>query len=46
MHLACTLRGLAIAFALTGAKADERDVLTRMFTAEPDLVATWPGQTL
>ena len=29
----CTLQGLPVAFALTGAKADERDVLTAMLTA-------------
>ncbi len=45
-HLVCTLSGLPIAFALTGAKADERDVLLAMFTAGPDLLATRPGQTL
>jgi hypothetical protein len=46
LHLVCTLRGLPVAFALTGAKADERDVLRSMFTAGPDLVTTRPGQTL
>lgn len=45
-HLVCTLGGLPIAFALTGAKADERDVLLAMFTTGPDLLATRPGQTL
>ena len=42
----CTLQGLPVAFALTGAKADEREVLAGMFTADPDLVAARPGQTL
>jgi DDE family transposase len=46
LHLVCTLHGLPVAFALTGAKADEREVLTGMFTADPELVATRPGQTL
>ena len=36
LHLVCTLQGLPVAFALTGAKADEREVLLAMFTAEPD----------
>jgi hypothetical protein len=30
-HLVCTLHGLPVAFALTGAKADEREVLLAMF---------------
>ncbi len=46
LHLVCTLHGLPVAFALTGAKADERDVLLAIFTAEPGLVTTRPGQTL
>src|ERR1035438_609711 len=46
LHLVCTLQGLPVAFALAGAKADERDVLTGMLTAGPDLVAARPGQTL
>jgi Transposase DDE domain len=46
LHLVCTLQGLPVAFALTGAKADERAVLAGMFTADPDLVTTRPGQTL
>jgi hypothetical protein len=46
LHLVCTLQGLPVAFALTGAKADERDVLAGMLTADPDLVITRPGQTL
>jgi hypothetical protein len=46
LHLVCTLQGLPVAFALTGAKADERDVLCGMLTAGPDLVAARPGQTL
>jgi Transposase DDE domain len=46
LHLVCTLQGLPVAFALTGAKADERDVLLGMFTAEPGLLTARPGQTL
>jgi hypothetical protein len=46
LHLVCTLGGLPVAFALAGAKADERDVLLAMFTAEPGLVATRSAQTL
>ena len=38
--------GLPVAFALTGAKADEREVLAGMFTAGPDLLTARPGQTL
>jgi hypothetical protein len=46
LHLVCTLHGLPVAFALAGAKADERDVLAGMLTAGPDLLAARPGQTL
>jgi hypothetical protein len=46
LHLVATLHGLPVAFALTGAKADERDVLLDMFTAGADLLAARPGQTL
>ena len=46
LHLVCTLHGLPVAFALTGAKADEREVLLAMFTIEPGLVASRPGQIL
>ena len=46
LHLVCTLHGLPVAFALTGAKADERDVLLALFTTEPGLLATRPGQIL
>jgi hypothetical protein len=45
-HLVCTLQGLPVAFALTGAKADERDVLLGIFTAGPELITARPGQTL
>jgi hypothetical protein len=47
LHLLCTLGGLPIAFALTGAKADERETLLDIFTTEPTLVTDRPpGQTL
>jgi hypothetical protein len=46
LHLMCTLQGLPIAFALTGAKADERETLLDLLAAEPNLVAARPGQTL
>jgi hypothetical protein len=46
LHLVATLQGLPVAFALTGAKADERDVLAGMLTAEPELAASRSGQTL
>ncbi len=46
LHLVCTLQGLPVAFALAGAKADERDVLLAMFATEPGLTAARPGQTL
>jgi hypothetical protein len=46
LHLVCTLQGLPVAFALAGAKADERDVLAGMLTAGPELAASRPGQTL
>jgi hypothetical protein len=46
LHLVTTLHGLPVAFALAGAKADERDVLTGMLAAGPDLLAARPGQTL
>jgi hypothetical protein len=47
LHLLCTLGGLPIAFALTGAKADERETLLDIFATEPMLVTDRsPGQTL
>ncbi|WP_405691002.1 IS982 family transposase [Streptomyces sp. NBC_00057] len=46
LHLVCTLQGLPIAFALTGAKADERETLLDLLAAEPELVAARAGQTL
>lgn len=46
LHLLCTLGGLPVAFALTGAKADERTTLLGMLDADPDLVARHPRQTI
>jgi hypothetical protein len=46
LHLIATLHGLPIAFALTGAKADERQTLLDVLGADPDLIAARPGQTL
>lgn len=46
LHLVATLGGLPIGFALTGAKADERQTLLGILAASPDLAAQRPGQTL
>ena len=46
LHLVCTLHGLPVAVALTGAKADERQVLLDLLATEPQLVAARPGQLL
>ena len=45
LHLLCTLGGLPVGAALTGAKADERLVLLDIL-ADPALDAHRPGQTL
>jgi hypothetical protein len=37
LHLLCTLHGLPVGFALTGAKADERTVLLDILHADPSL---------
>lgn len=46
LHLVCTLGGLPVGFALTGAKADERQTLLEIFHLDPALTAERPGQTL
>jgi hypothetical protein len=46
LHLVCTLHGLPVAVALTGAKADERQVLLDLLATQPQLVAARPGQLL
>jgi hypothetical protein len=45
LHLLCTLHGLPVGFALTGAKADERHTLLEIVTGDPAL-ATRTRQTL
>lgn len=45
LHLVCTLHGLPIAFALTGAKADERAVLEQLLD-DPQLAALRDGQVM
>ena len=42
LHLLCTVHGLPLGWALTGAKADERDVLIEILTTTPTLGRT-PG---
>jgi Transposase DDE domain len=46
LHLACTLHGLPVMFALAGAKADEREVLLGMLENARDVVNAHPGQTV
>jgi hypothetical protein len=45
-HLACTLQGLPIAFALTGARADERETLLDLPAAGCGLLRERPRQAL
>ena len=44
LHLLCTLHGLPVGFALTGAKADERQTLLEIFDTDPELPAWRAGQ--
>ena len=46
LHLVCTLHGLPVMFALSGAKGDEREVLLGMLENDIGLVRQRPGQTL
>ncbi|MFJ5155912.1 hypothetical protein ACIQCF_30940 [Streptomyces sp. NPDC088353] len=46
LHLVCTLQGLPGRHRPDRAKADERETLLDLPDAEPELVATRPGQTL
>jgi hypothetical protein len=46
LHLVCTLGGLPVLFALTGAKADERETLRDTFDLAPEVMAAHPGQTI
>ena len=39
LHLVCTLHGLPVGWALTGAKADEREVLEQILATTPALAA-------
>src|SRR4051812_9417339 len=46
LHLLCTLHGLPVGFALSGAKADEREVLLGILDADPALAVGRDGQTV
>lgn len=46
LHLLCTLHGLPVGFALTGAKADERQTLLEIFHTDPTLLAGRATQML
>jgi hypothetical protein len=46
LHLVCTLTGLPVLFALTGAKADERETLLGMLKADRDVAEAHPGQVI
>jgi DDE family transposase len=43
LHLVCTLHGLPVAFALTGAKAADREVLLDILAVEPTLLTDRPS---
>ncbi len=46
LHLVATLHGLPTGYALTGAKADERQVLLDLLHDDPTLAGSRPGQIL
>jgi len=46
LHLLCTVHGLPVGFALTGAKADERQTLLGILDADHDLTRDRVGQTI
>src|SRR6266567_4439986 len=46
LHMLATLHGLPVGFALTGAKADERQVLLGILDADPQLTTGRAGQIL
>ena len=46
LHLLCTVHGLPVGFALTGAKADERQTLLGILDHDPDLTCGRTGQTI
>src|SRR4051794_14631204 len=45
-HLLCTLHGLPVGYAISGAQADEREVLLGILEADPMLTAGRSGQTV
>lgn len=46
LHLVCTLGGLPVLFALTGAKADERETLLGLLDTAPEVTVARPRQTI
>jgi hypothetical protein len=46
LHLVCTPGGLPVLFALTGAKAGERETLRDMLDTAPEVTAAHPKQTI
>ncbi|MCA1673456.1 MAG: IS982 family transposase [Actinobacteria bacterium] len=46
LHLLCTLHGLPVGFAVTGAKADERQTLLGIFDTDPTLLVGRHDQTM
>ena len=46
LHLLCTVGGLPVGYALTGAKADERQVLLDMMANSPTLLTGRAGQII
>ena len=46
LHLLCTVHGLPLGFALTGAKADGRQTLPGILDEDPDLTRGRAGQTI
>ncbi len=46
LHLLCTLHGLPVGFAVSGAKADERQVLLGILDAAPDLTGPAAHRTV
>jgi hypothetical protein len=46
LHLIATLHGLPVGFAVSGATADERQVLLDLLGTDPGLVPSHPGQIL
>ena len=44
LHLVCTLHGLPVGFALTGAKADERHALLAILDTDPALTGRRPSR--